>query len=336
MKFGIRVPPCAPATEVAAVIKRAENIGWDVAWIADSQFLWRDVFATMAIAALQTERMQLATAVSNVETRHVSVVASAINTIAELAPGRVILGLGTGDSSVRYLGVPPTRRAKIWGSLEIIRTLLGGEFYDFPGRAARLKDAQGNVPIFIAASGPKMLFDAGQHADGVLTLAGSDLQRVAANRARVDEGANSVGRRPEDVDFVIGAFCHVTSDIEKDARMLKPIVLHHAGLGREAMQAAGIDLVAPPRSVMPDAYPDLVHAEDWDAAVTEAARYVSDDMAVRFARSFCLFNSPTEIASQIRALSALGVTGLYLRHVGNYTLPTELIETIGSEIMPLC
>jgi 5,10-methylenetetrahydromethanopterin reductase len=181
-----------------------------------------------------------------------------------------------------------------------------------------------------------MLADAGQYADGVLTLAGSDMARVAANRAAVVASAQLAGRRPEDVGFVVGAFCHVTSDIERDARMLKPIVLHHAGLGRAAMLDAGIDIDVPPRSVMPDAYPDMVHAEDWDAAVAEASRYVSDEMAVRFARAFCLFGSAAEIAQQIRELSTLGVTGLYLRHVGNYTLPDELIDALAQEVMPLC
>src|ERR1700742_615809 len=84
LTIGVRVPPCRRADEVAVEVARAEHYGFDVAWVADSQLLWRDVFATLALAAVRTERIALATAVTNVATRHPTVVACGINTVAEL------------------------------------------------------------------------------------------------------------------------------------------------------------------------------------------------------------------------------------------------------------
>src|SRR4051794_37468283 len=91
IRYGIRFPPAVSVREVAESVALCERKGFDVAWIADSQLLWRDVFAAMALAADRTEKITLGTAVTNFVSRHPSVVASAINTVHELAPGRVAL-----------------------------------------------------------------------------------------------------------------------------------------------------------------------------------------------------------------------------------------------------
>lgn len=98
IRFGLRIPPCADVRQVAATARAAEEAGFDVARLPDSQFLWRDVWAAMALAAISTERIALGTCVTQFETRHATVTAAAAVTIDELAPGRTILGVGTGDS----------------------------------------------------------------------------------------------------------------------------------------------------------------------------------------------------------------------------------------------
>ena len=93
MKVGIRIPACDRPDRLASVAARAEELGFDQVWFPDSQLLWRDVFSVLSVTALRTERIGLGTAVTNVATRHPSVVASAARTVAELAPGRFTLGL---------------------------------------------------------------------------------------------------------------------------------------------------------------------------------------------------------------------------------------------------
>jgi 5,10-methylenetetrahydromethanopterin reductase len=332
LKVGVRFPPALRPDLIAAEARRAERYGFDVAWIADSQLLWRDVFATMAVAATQTETIELATAVTNVVTRHPSVVASGINTVADLAPGRVILGLGTGDSSVKPLGMRPSSRAELRAAIEQIRTLLSGNEFDYGERRARLRDAHGPVPVHIAASGPRTLQLAGEIADGVVTLAGISPDTLQQTRSAVIAGCAKASRQ-FDLDFTVGAFCKVTDDIERDAAELKPICLHMATIGgQDFLRTAGIELDAPPH--VPDVYPDMVHAEDWDLAVRHASKWVTDEMAVRFAQTFCLFGSTDEILARARRAVELGATGFYLRHVGNYTLPSELIESFGGDVLP--
>lgn len=333
IRYGVRFPPATSARDVAEAVLLSERKGFDVAWIADSQLLWRDVFAAMALAADRTERITLATAVTNFVSRHPSVVASAINTIHELAPGRVALGVGTGDSSVKPLSMKPSTLAQLRGALEMARTLLADEFYDYGPRRSKLRAPVGPVPVHIAASGPRTLALAGEIADGVLTLAGISPETLAATRAATEEGARRAGRAFEDVEFTVGAFCKITDDIERDAAILKPICLHLASIGgQEFLRTAGIELPPPPE--VPEVYPDMVHAEDWDLAVTHASKYVADEMAVKFAGAFCLFGSVPEILDRIGKAIELGATGFYLRHVGNYTMPLELIESFGDEILP--
>ncbi|WNF01863.1 hypothetical protein PS467_00375 [Streptomyces luomodiensis] len=77
-----------------------------------------------------------------------------------------------------------------------------------------------------------------------------------------------------------------------------------------------------------------MHAEDWDTAVKICSKWVSDEAALRFAQEFCLFGTAQEITERLRELHATGVTGVFLQHVGSYDLPTELIESVGSTVLP--
>ncbi|MFI0405704.1 LLM class flavin-dependent oxidoreductase [Actinomadura sp. 3N508] len=333
IRVGVRFPPCAPATEVADAVRAAEARGFDAAWIADSQLLWRDVYATMAVAATRTERIDLITAVTNFASRHPSVVASAANTLQELAPGRIGLGVGSGDSSVKLLSMKPSRLVHLRDSVAMVRGLLDGEFLEFGERSSRLRDAHGTVPIHLAASGPRTLRLAGELADGVLTLAGISPETLKETHSSVTEGAAAAGRDIADLEFTVGAFCKVTDDIERDARVLKPMCLHMASIGaQDFLRLAGIELPPPPR--LPEVYPDMVHAEDWESAMSFADKYVTDEMAVRFSRTFCLFGEVEEIVQRMERAVELGATGFYLRHVGNYSLPHELIDSFGGDVLP--
>src|SRR5262249_55803590 len=89
--------PVAPMVEL---VRTAEELGFANAWIGDSQNLWRDAYVTLGAAAAVTDRIVLGTGVTNAVTRHVSVLASAWASLAELAPARVAFAIGTGDSSL--------------------------------------------------------------------------------------------------------------------------------------------------------------------------------------------------------------------------------------------
>jgi 5,10-methylenetetrahydromethanopterin reductase len=337
LRIGVRVPPCDRADRVAEVVRRAENLGFDDVWFPDSQLLWRDVFTTLTAAALGTERIGLGTAVTNLATRHPAVVASAARSVAELAPGRFTLGLGVGNSSVGPVGLRQTTSSQLRRGLGMLRALLDGAEWDFDGPGgtvrSRLRDPRPDVPVHLAASGPKNLRLAGELADGVILLSGISPTTLEAATARVREGAEAAGRDVGRTPLTVSAFCAVTDDVEAEARSLKPICASIAQNGGAPFLAlAGIDVVVP--ATVGGVYPDLVHAEDWERAVEICSAWISDEAALRFADEFCLFGTAERIADRLRALHASGVTGVLLQHVGSYDPPAELIEAVGASVLP--
>lgn len=330
MRIGLRIPPSSRADVVAASAARAEELGFDGVWFPDSQLLWRDVFTTMTAVALATRRIRIGTAVTNVVTRDVSVLAAAVNGVHELCPGRFALGVGIGDSAVRTIGRSPASGGALREGIDAVRRLLDGG--ENPG-GFRLRDAAGRCPVLVAATGPRNLALAGEIGDGVILLGGADPAGLRASLESVEIGLGRAGAALRDREVVVATYCAVTDDVERDAIALKPMCMTIAQHGGgAALRRMGVEVQAPSQPAW--VYPDLVHAEDWDAAVAVSSRWITDEMAVRFARRGCLFGSVEEIAAQARALEELGVTELMLHHVGPYTQPTELMEALAPMLAP--
>lgn len=328
-RVGLRLPPCGPAAELAEAAVHAERLGYDAVWFPDSQLLWRDVWVIAAAATRATRELGIGVAVTNVETRHPTVTASAIRTVEELAPGRLRTGFGTGNSSLGLLGIAPTPRARLAPALEQIRALLSGAEVELGAGVGRLRDPRPGSPLYMAASGPKNLRFAGANADGVVLLSGVSVPLLTRAVATVHEGAREAGRATADVPVVVSAFAHVTDDVARDARMLKPLCAQLAlGGAAEALAAEGVHL-QPPSPPYSGVYPDLVHAEDWAAAIAAVDAWVSDDAAARFAEAFCLFGTLDAIGDKLSAVASLGVSEVLVQHVGSYDLPWELMRQLA-------
>jgi 5,10-methylenetetrahydromethanopterin reductase len=334
VSFGLRVPPCRPATEVGQLVRTAEHAGFDIAWLPDSQFLWRDVWATLAVSAVMTERIRLGTCVTNFETRHPSVTAAASATLAELAAGRTILGVGTGDSSIKTLGLPPTRLDRMREQIGVVRELLTGDEVEFGGRKMRLKaGSAASVPVYMAANGPKAMSLAGEVCDGAIIVTGLQPGLIRNSLKRLSDGAARGARSLAQLDVCFGTFCHVTPDPREAARIVKPYIVAMAQPGgADSLRRIGIEIDPP--GVVAGIYPDLSHAEDWDAAADAAEEWVTDEMALRYADAFCLIGSPERCIERLETAVAAGAKSFYIRHFGSYTLPEELLRVFGRTIIP--
>ncbi|MGW1682535.1 LLM class flavin-dependent oxidoreductase [Saccharopolyspora sp. NPDC002376] len=334
IRVGVRIPACQSLTAFAEAVVDVEQRGFDALWVPDSQLLWRDTFAALAFAASATTTIRLGTGVTNLRTRHPSLLASSANTVAELAPGRLRLTIGTGDSAVKLVGDRPTRLAETREGVAMVRSLMRGDTWDFKGRSMHLRDAQGAVPSFLAASGPKNVELAGEIADGALLLGGAAPELIQRNLARLNEGARRSGRSLENFENALAVFCHVTDDPERDARMLKPIIatVIQTG-GGDALEKVGISIE--PGLIPQSPYPDYSHAEDLEAAIARLDPVIPDKVALRFAEQFCLFGPASSVVEQFRELECAGVTEVYLRHLGSYEVPHQLIEAVSDEVLPV-
>src|SRR6185436_18391373 len=182
----------------------AEALGYDTVWITDSHLVCRELWVTLTACALGTTRIKLGPGVTVPHTRHWSVAASAIASLEELAPGRVILGIGTGGSSAETMGMSVQRAARL-ATLDTmvtsIRRLLAGESAPLEsGTATRLAwlDRARPVPIYVAGSGPRMLEAAGRLGDGAIMYAGTDPAILRAGLDCIARGAAQQGKRLAD------------------------------------------------------------------------------------------------------------------------------------------
>ena len=141
----------------------------------DSQLICRDIFVTLAACLAATSRISLATGVTNPLTRHVSATASAIATLEEMHPGRVLAGVGTGFSSLRTIGMPAAKATELERFVVDLKALLRKDGVAFQnGVRGGMPWLQRPCPaqVVVAASGPKMTRLAARIADGAILLQG--------------------------------------------------------------------------------------------------------------------------------------------------------------------
>ncbi len=218
-EFGVGLFPTEPLQQMIHLAKTSEELGYSHIWVGDSHLIWREAYVNMAAMALNTKQVKLGTGVTNPVTRHPSVVGSAYATLEEYAPGRMIVGIGLGDSSVETMGMKPAKLSYFEKTIAQMRALLDGKEVELEtGRIHVLHPCKRKVPIYIAASGPKMLELSGRIADGIVVLVGIADDYVAHARAKIGAGAKSAGRKLEDINLVLWVPCAVSDSARaKDA-----------------------------------------------------------------------------------------------------------------------
>jgi len=210
-EFGVGLFPTEPLPKMVQLAKVTEELGYSHIWVGDSHLIWREAYVNMAAMALSTTRVKLGTGVTNPLTRHPSVVASAYATLEEYAPGRTIVGIGLGDSSVETMGMKPAKLSYFEKTMAQMRQLLDGHEVQLEtGKIHLLHPCKAKVPIYIAASGPKMLELSGRIADGIIVLVGVADEYIAHARERIAVGAKAAGRKVEDVNLVLWVPCAVS------------------------------------------------------------------------------------------------------------------------------
>ena len=191
--------------------KVTEELGYSHIWVGDSHLIWREAYVNMAAMALNTIRVKLGTGVTNPLTRHPSVVASAYATLEEYALGRTIVGIGLGDSSVETMGMKSAKLSYFEKTMAQMRQLLDGQEVQLEtGKIHLLHPCKNKVPIYVAASGPKMLELSGRIADGIIVLVGVADEYIAHAKEKIAAGAKAAGRKVEDLNLVLWVPCAVS------------------------------------------------------------------------------------------------------------------------------
>ena len=330
VSFGLMFRPGQfPLSHMLACIKVAEEVGFDHVWFGDSHLIWHEVGPYLTAAAMSTTRLRVGPLVSNPVTRHPTVVASALATLAQLFEGRAVLGIGRGDSAVRTLGLPPMKLAEFRDALRLVRRLCRGEAAEINGTAIRLPWATRAVPVFLAAYGPRVLELAGAEADGlILQLASPSVVEWAVGCVR--RGAERAGRPRDGFEVVAAAPTYVSADRERAlsrVRGFPATVSNHVKdlLRRYRPSELPAELIEGMERVA--GYDYLRHGHP-DAPHTRA---VTDEMAERLT----LIGTVEQIREKIGRLQAAGVTHVCLyMGVVEPEFHFSTLETYGREIIP--
>ena len=198
--LSLGVSPRETFDRFISIGKRAEQLGVDMMWVVDSQMAMKDAYVAMALLGRETSKLKFGPGVTNLVTRHPTVVANAMNTLAFLAPGRVEVGIGVGDSAVFPIGKKPMSIANCEEGIKELRSLLRGETRNYGAGDVALSFKVDPVPpVFLAASQPRTLELAGMVADGVIIMGPSDIDTVKMQMASVDAGARRAGRDPASI-----------------------------------------------------------------------------------------------------------------------------------------
>lgn len=311
LTFGISFAPNHPK-EVAEWCRAAEDCGFERVGLVDSQSIYRELYVTCAAGLQATGRVSIGPRVTNALTRHPSVTASALVTMAELSGGRVFAGIGTGDSALINIGLKPIKLAALGEFLSCIRALMRGETVMREGREMKLTWAKADVPIYVSAHGPKTLEFAGRTADGVIYGDGVGKEVVKDALESVAAGAAAAGRRAGDVDVWWGLCGNVGASRRQalaEIRMLLAAKANHLA------RFPGENKHVPPefRDVLDKIHKSYSYLEHQKPGETTNSRLVQESgLEDYLAGRYAIAGAPEECVARLGELENMGVRKIWL------------------------
>ncbi|MBI3964539.1 MAG: LLM class flavin-dependent oxidoreductase [Chloroflexi bacterium] len=332
MRFGILTLPRTVASAIAEV-KLAEEVGFTLSGIGDSQSVFRELYATAAVCAQATSQVLIGPTVTNPVTRHPAVAAAGIATVDEISGGRAIFGIGSGDSAILNLGERPTTLAGLREYVQTVRGLLGREECHYQGKRVRVTWSERRVPVYVSAEGPKTLELAGEIADGVIVNLGLQPEIIREALARIHAGAARAGRDPSSVDVWTLVRVNVCDDVVAGVDEIKMELAssaHHVfRFTLEGKHVPG-ELADAIRRVQ-RGYQPAAHEQ---LGPSPNAALLGDPVLLRYlADRFAIVGPPVACAEQLRAVAAAGIQNVLF--TGFVHDRAGLIRALGEQVLPL-
>ena len=330
LSFGICFKGDISPKRTVALCKQAEVAGFDYGWFYDSHILWRSPYVTMAMCMEHTDHMRFGPCVTNPGVRDWSVAASLFATLAAQSGGRVDMGLGRGDSSMRVMGKRPKKVSTMVDFIYAVKGMIRGDavqYQDVPAEI-ELPWAEGyELPIWVAAYGPKALAAAGEHGDGlIIQLGDPSLSKWFIGQAKA--AADAAGKDFSNYQVMAAAPVWV-GDMEKgreQTRWFPAMVGNHVA---DIVEKYGSDTTEVPQSLTDyiegrRGYDYKEHA-DKDA---DHLGFITDGVI----DSFGILGPPEAHVEKLKQLEAVGVT-----HFNIYLMCGEeerIVAEYGEHVIP--
>jgi 5,10-methylenetetrahydromethanopterin reductase len=290
-------------------VKYAEAKGFEAVWQAESRLV-RDAIVPMAAFAAHTSRIKVGSGVVNNWTRNVALTAATFLTLDDLAPDRIILGIGAWwDPLAENVGIKRTKPLLAMREhIEVVRRLLRMENVTYHGEFVHVTGIEldvvhgrrepRNVPIMIGATGPKMMALAGEIADGVVL---NYLVSPKYNLGAIDQleaGAKLAGRSIDSIDRPQLVVCSVDHDRKRALDGARKLVTQYLGQQPHIMKASGVSQ---------DLLDEIHQVLTWPATeeqIERAMALVPDDVVQMITAS----GTPEEVRAKVREYVANGAT----------------------------
>lgn len=325
LSFGVALQGVDTPSEFVRLVSDIEGWGFEQLWLTDSSLHARYVYAYLTLAATVTKRLSIGTSVTNPVTRHPAMNALAIATIDEISGGRAILGIGAGDRPLLSLGLHSATVEMLRETVDASRRLLRGESVTISGNGFAMNDAQmhfparPDLPIYLSASGPRILSLAGEIADGVIVLGGLFPEAIEYAYSHIRAGAERASRPlPVVTAFMYGSLRQDRAMAINEAR---PIAAWFCQTAPHYCRLGG----------MPEETCEQVRASYRGTEFQEAAAAsscIADDVVEKVALA-----GPAEVGRRkVQMLIDAGVRSIVIFPLGSDR--RQVIETFAREVMP--
>jgi probable F420-dependent oxidoreductase len=331
LRFGVTVMPDPPYTRLIDLMKQAESHGFEYGWTYDSHILWQESYGTLPLVAAATEKIKLGHCVTNPGIREPTITASWYATMQDVSNGRMVMGIGRGDSSRRVVGLKPVKVAEFEQSLRMLKELMNGRPVDWNDKELKLEWVRKElppIPMHVAGYGPRALGVAGRVGDGVIIqLADPQIIQWIMDTAR--KAAEEEGRDPDALECIVCAPTYVTGDLDEareQVRWFPAMVSNHV---MDLIERYGAD-----SDEIPAALTDYVKAREFydykehSRVGAKHGEFVTDEICDRF----CVLGTPEQATEKLKELGSIGVDqfNVYLMTEGQ----EQTLETYGKEIIP--
>lgn len=334
MKFGI----CAMMKTVPEYVEWArlvDDCGYDMLAYGDTQNLIPEMMVTLTAMSMAAPRPMLCTTISNPMTRHVTVAASGFAALQQVANGRAVFGIGTGDSAVHNMGGRAARVDEMREYCTQFKQLVRGHTVQLNGHDSKMLWPTPDVPIYLAAEGPRMMRLAGEIADGVIFGNGISRPVVEDNLRRVREAAVAAGRDPDGVEPWF--FTKVILSDRPEAEVWHDYAWTLAGGANHAFRYTFDGKFVPPELEAPlrrlmDGYRSAEHNQAHSP--DHNANLVRDNGLTEFlGERFLIAGSAEHAAARLREMASWGATNVVLTAI--WGDPLDYTRRFAEEVLPL-
>jgi 5,10-methylenetetrahydromethanopterin reductase len=323
LNFGVGLFATETAREGMRLAQRAEALGFRRFWVGDSHMIWRELYALLGAIAATTRSIEIGPGVTHPQVRHLTVTASAMATLNELAPGRVLLGFGVGATGPGNIGMKPISIDELEEALKNLKRLLSGDAIQMNGRKVQCVFAsEPKVPIYVGTRAPKVMKIVAALGDGVIyTGEVSTLESIVATMRQYCAEA---GRSADEVRVVYRIPCCVGKNSreareEVKGKIARAAMTHLGRLHRMGKLTDEEDRKAVERLWQ--------HYDTYHHMGPEHSHLVRDEWVDRFA----VAGSPDEVRDKVRSLLQSDIGELTIIPFGKSK--ESVIKMFAEEVM---